>query len=49
MSVLFNFMKHHPVLSNDVAEHSIFRVFGLSVCTMNVFFNLVFYNIYFLI
>jgi hypothetical protein len=48
LSVLFDFMKHHPVLSNDVAEHSISRVFGLSVCVMNVFINS-FFKFYFLI
>jgi len=42
LSVLFGFMKHHPVFSNGVAEHSISRVFGVSVCVMNVFINFVF-------
>jgi hypothetical protein len=34
---MFDFIKHHPVFSNDVAELSISRVFGVTLCMMNVF------------
>jgi len=40
LSVLFEFIKPHPLLSSDVSEHSISSVFGVSVCIVNVSINI---------